>query len=186
MRRAGAVIATALFAAIFVQVPPAVAATQAAVFLSPAVAERIDRLAIDEVHAGRTPGIAIGVVEDGRIVYARGFGFAAIGRHLPMTPQTEFYAGGLTMEFTSAAIALLAQDGKLKLDDPVSKYVPELRFGDVTIAQLLTQTSGLPNLAAAGISTDLGRPVKLADLITAVDKTKAAAAPGSVYAENPL
>lgn len=186
MRRAGAVIATALFAAIFAQVPPAAAATQATAFLSPAVAQRIDRLALDEVHAGRTPGIAIGVVEDGRIVYARGFGFAAIGRHVPMTSQTEFYAGGLTTEFTSAAIALLAQDRKLKLDDPVSKYVPGFRFGDITIAQLLTQTSGLPNPAAAGISTDLTRPVKLDDLIAAIDKTKAAAPPGSVYNENPL
>jgi D-alanyl-D-alanine carboxypeptidase len=186
MRRAGAVFGTALFAALFAQVPPTSAGTQAAGALSPAISQKIDRLAIDEVHAGRTPGIAIGVVEDGRLVYARGFGFAAIGHHVPMTPQTEFYAGGLTMEFTAAAIALLAQDGKLKLDDPVSKYVPEFHFDNVTIAQLLTQTSGLPDPAAAGISTDLTRSIKLGDLITAIDKTHAVAPPGSVYSQNAL
>ena len=57
---------------------------------------------------------------------------AALGlrlAHVPMTPETEFYAGDLTMQFTAAAVLLLAQDGKLKLDDPVSKYVPNVSAG---------------------------------------------------------
>ena len=75
----------------------------------------------------------------------------------------------LTMQFTAAAILLLEQDGKLKLDDTVSKYVPELKVAaDVTIAQLLTQTSGLPNYAT-GTTPDMTRSVKLADIFAAVD-----------------
>ena len=107
---------------------------------------------------GARPGIAIGVVQDGRLVYARGFGFATLEKHVPMTPDTEFYVGGLTMEFTAAAMLLLSQDGKLKLDDPGSKYVPEFKLAaNVTIAQLLTQTSGLPNYAARRVSTPTRR-----------------------------
>ncbi|MGA8576591.1 MAG: serine hydrolase domain-containing protein [Candidatus Cybelea sp.] len=155
--------------------------------LPPAVSDRIDRIALDELHSGRTPGIAIGVVEDGRLVYAKGFGFATLSPHAAMTPDTEFFAAGLTMQFTAAAILLLEQDGKLKLDDPVSKYVPELKVAaDVTIAQLLTQTSGLPNYAATGAAPDMTRSVKLADAFAAVDKLKPAAPPGTVYANNPL
>ena len=104
-------------------------------------------MAIDEIHAGRTPGIAIGVVEDGRLVYARGFGFATLSPHVPMTPDTEFYVGGLTMQFTAAAILLLAQDGKLKLDDPVSKYVPEFQLG----AGHHDRPTADANLRAAGL-----------------------------------
>lgn len=154
--------------------------------LSPALSQQIDRLAIDQVHLHRTPGIAIGVIEDGQLVYARGFGFAT--RHVPMTAETEFYVGDLTMEFTAAAVLLLAQDGKLKLDDPVSKYLPTFRLGaDITIAQLLTQTSGLPNYAAASrISQGYTRSIKLTDLLTALDALKPTARPGTAYGNNPL
>jgi D-alanyl-D-alanine carboxypeptidase len=156
--------------------------------LTPAVTDRIDRMAKDEVHAGRTPGIAIGIVEDGRVVYARGFGFATLAKHVPMTPDTEFYTGGLTMQFTTAAILLLAQDGKLSLDDHVTKLVPEFQLANgVTIAQLLTQTSGLPSYASLPkIASDLTRTVKLSDLLALVDGLKPAAPPGAVYANNPL
>jgi CubicO group peptidase (beta-lactamase class C family) len=188
MSRSGAVCATALVVGLLVRAWPSAASAQGTVAFSSAASERIDRIALDQVHAGRTPGMAIGVVVDGRLVYAKGFGFATLSPHAPMTPDTEFYAGGLTMQFTAAAVMLLAQDGKLKLDDPVSKYVPEFHMGsDITIAQLLTQTSGLPNYATApGVPTDMTRTVKLSDILAAVDKLKPAAPPGTVYANNPL
>jgi len=149
---------------------------------------QIDAIGSDEIHSGRTPGLAIGVVKDGRLVYERGFGFSTIVPHHSMEPDTEFYTGGLTMQFTAAAILLLAQDGKLKLDDPVSKYLPNFKLGDgITIAQLLTQTSGLPSLAAArGISSDMTRPVSPSALLAAIDKLRPSAPPGSAYANNLL
>ncbi len=188
MRRLGAVLRTALIVGIVAQAQPLAAPGQTMPALPPAVSNRVDHIALDELHAGRTPGIAIGIVQDGRLVYARGFGFASLSPHQPMTPDTEFYAGGLTMQFTAAAILLLEQDGKLKLDDPVSKYVPELKVAaNVTIAQLLTQTSGLPNYTGApGLPADVTQSVKLADLFAVVDKMKPVADPGAVYASNPL
>ncbi|HEY6326251.1 MAG TPA: serine hydrolase domain-containing protein [Candidatus Cybelea sp.] len=188
MRRWGSVFATALFVGFLARASVLPACSQPGLALTPSVAARIDGMARDEIHAGRTPGLAIGVVEDGRLVYARGFGFATIAPHAAMLPDTEFYAGGLTMEFTAAAILLLAQDGKLSLDDRVSKYVPEFHLGaDVTIAQLLTQTSGFPSYTAIPkIASDLTRTIKMNDLLAMVDGIKPAAPPGAVYANNPL
>jgi D-alanyl-D-alanine carboxypeptidase len=188
MRRPGAVFATAFAVGILTLLAPRTAWGQAAPALPPAVAGRIDDLAREQIHSGRTPGIAIGVVQDGKLVYARGFGFATINpHHVLMTPDTQFYVGGMTMEFTAAAILLLSQDGKLKLDDPVSKYVPEFKLAEnVTIAQVLTQTSGLPSYTAAGITVDQTKTIKLTDLFAQLDKLKPVAAPGAVYANNPV
>jgi CubicO group peptidase (beta-lactamase class C family) len=188
MRRWGSVFATALIVGFFVRPPSTPVRADTALTLAPSTADRIDRIARNEIHAGRTPGLAIGVIADGRLVYARGFGFATTAKHVPMTPDTEFFAGGLTMQFTAAAILLLAQDGKLSLDDRVTKYVPEFRSGaDVTIAQLLSQTSGLPGLASVRtVSSDLTRSIKLSALLAMLDGTKPLAQPGTVYANNPV
>ncbi|HEY1655285.1 MAG TPA: serine hydrolase domain-containing protein, partial [Candidatus Tumulicola sp.] len=147
----------------------------------------ITRLGDAEVRDGRTPGLTIGVVEDGRLVYARGFGFANAARKFPVAPDTEFYVGDITHQFTAAAVLMLEQDGKLKLDDKVTKYLPELTIAaDVSIAQLLQQTSGLPDyLKGAQPAVDLTRSEKPADLIAALNAMKPVAPPGAVYADNP-
>jgi D-alanyl-D-alanine carboxypeptidase len=180
--RSSAVFTTALFAGLIASASPLTASSQLS--LTPAISQQIDEIGLDEVHAGRTPGLAIGVLEDGRLVYARGFGFAALSPHLAITPDTEFYVGGVTAEFTAAAILLLAQDGKLKLDDPVSRYVPNFRLGStVTVAQLLTQTSGLPVVPQA---SDRTRSIGLTGLLSAADRMKDRSQPGTAYATNPL
>ncbi len=155
---------------------------------TPAMASAITRLAENEVHSGRTPGLAIGIVEDGRLVYSRGFGFANAAKNVRVQPDTEFYVGGITRQFTAAAVLMLAQDGKLKLDDKVTKYLPELTAAaDVTVGQLLQQTSGLADVTnASGNASDLTRSIKPADLLAAVNAAKPAAAPGAVYADNPI
>lgn len=188
MRRCSYLFAAAIIAGLLLEGRPGPARAETDVALPPALSVQIDRMARNELHAGRTPGLAIGVVESGRLVYAHGFGFANVAKHLRMAPDTEFYVGGLTTQFTAAAILLLVQDRKLGLDDRVAKYVPEFKLAaDVTIGQLLSQTSGLPDpMHAPGISPDLTRSIKLSDLFAAVDKMKAAAPPGAIYANNPL
>src|SRR5580704_13739096 len=105
---------------------PARAANADPAAFTPRMASAIDRFAQSEIRDGRTPGVALGIVEDGRIVYARGFGRANVGKDLPVQPDTEFYVGDLTKQFTAAAALMLVQDGKLKLEDKLTKYVPEL------------------------------------------------------------
>lgn len=92
-----------------------------------------------------TPGCALGAVRDGQLVYSRGYGMADIEHDAPNTPATAFHVASLSKQFTAMAIHLLEQEGRLSLDDPVGKHLPELHdFGSpLTIRHLLNHTSGL-------------------------------------------
>ncbi len=146
----------------------------------------VDDLGARIVRDERTPGLAIGIVEDGRIVYAHGFGWSDPANRRHIDPGTEFYIGQSGRPFTAAAVLLLAQDGKLKLDDPVTKYVPELTVAKgVTIRELLDETSGLPDLhASPKAPKDRTRTVKLSDLIALADTLPPSAPPGTRYENN--
>ena len=110
-----------------------------------------ERLAA-EVAARKLPGFAFGVVLDGELVYAKGFGVADLDDKRPVDVDTVFRIGSITKTFTSLAILKLRDAGKLSLDDPVVRTLPELaalRYptrdsAPITIRQLLTHTSGLP------------------------------------------
>ena len=101
-------------------------------------------------------GCAVGVSQGGQVVHAKGYGMANLEYGIRISPTTVFESGSVAKQFTAAAIALLAQDGKLSIDDPVRKYVPEVPdFGTpILIRHLLTHTSGLrsqwPMLTLAG------------------------------------
>lgn len=94
-----------------------------------------------------SPGCAVAVVEDGRVVLAKGYGFADLRRRLPITPRTLFDIASASKQFTAASVLLLAARGRLSLDDDIRRYLPELpRHGAaITLRQLLHHTSGLPN-----------------------------------------
>lgn len=153
-----------------------------------AKARAIDAIARGELHAGSTPGLAIGIVEDGLLIYSRGFGYADIAAKRKVTTQTKFLAGGISEQFTAASVLLLAQDKKLSLTDRVTRFIPELGMArDVTISQLLAHTSGLPNLTdVPGVPRDLSRPLKLEETLRDLDKMKLAAAPGTQFNRNTL
>ena len=92
-----------------------------------------------------SPGCSLSVIRDGQIVYKRGYGMADLDHDIPITPETVFHVASISKQFTAAAIILLAQEGKISLDDDVHKYVTELPdFGaPITIRQLVHHTSGL-------------------------------------------
>ncbi len=92
-----------------------------------------------------SPGCALSVMQGGRIVYKRGYGMADLSHDAKITPATPFHVASVSKQFAAAAIVLLAQQGKLSLDDEIHKYVPEMQdFGaPITIRQLLQHTSGL-------------------------------------------
>ena len=96
------------------------------------------------------PGVALGVVERGHLIYASGFGYRDAYNHLPVTTDTLFGLGSCSKAFTATAIAMLADEGKLDLDSPVLTYLPDFTLKDpvatatLTIRNLLTHVSGLP------------------------------------------
>jgi D-alanyl-D-alanine carboxypeptidase len=107
------------------------------------------------------PGIAVGVVSDQELVWSKGYGFADIQSKRPMTPSTLFRMASHSKLFTATAIMQLREQGKVRLDDPVSKHLPWFTLkpagsddGEVTVEQLLTHASGLPREAGDHWSTN--------------------------------
>jgi D-alanyl-D-alanine carboxypeptidase len=101
------------------------------------------------------PGMVVGVVSDQKLVWAKGFGLANVAGNAPMTPQTKFRMASHSKLFTATAIMQLREQGKLRLDDPVSKHLswfavtsPRPDDPPITIEELLTHSSGLPREAA--------------------------------------
>lgn len=92
-----------------------------------------------------SPGCALAVIQKGRILYKRGYGMANLDHDVPITPSTRFHVASMSKQFTAAAIVLLTQQGKLSLDDPIRKYIPELPdwAAPITLRHLIHHTSGL-------------------------------------------
>ncbi|MDH3546795.1 MAG: beta-lactamase family protein, partial [Gammaproteobacteria bacterium] len=95
---------------------------------------------------GKQPGAAVIVIDGGEIVYRRGFGFADLKEERRIDENSMFRLGSVSKQFTAAAIQVLAEQGKLHIDDPIVKYLPEqTKYPGVTIRHLLTHTSGIPD-----------------------------------------
>jgi CubicO group peptidase (beta-lactamase class C family) len=92
-----------------------------------------------------SPGAAIAVIKDGAVVYKRGYGSANLEYNVPITPQTVFHVASVSKQFTAFAVTLLANQGKLSLDDDIRKHLPEVPdFGKkITVRHLIHHTSGL-------------------------------------------
>jgi D-alanyl-D-alanine carboxypeptidase len=111
--------------------------------LSPEAKSGIDAAVSQILSSTKVPSASIAVVKDGRIAYLQAYGQARLSPPMEATPQMQYSVGSISKQFTAAAVLLLAQDGKLTLDDPVSKYLPDLtRAHQVTIRMLLSHTSG--------------------------------------------
>jgi len=106
--------------------------------------EQVDKV-FAEWDSTVSPGCALSVIKDGKIIYKRGYGMADLDHDIPINTETVFHVASISKQFTAAAILLLAQEGKLSLDDDVRKYIPELPdFGVlITIRHLIHHTSGL-------------------------------------------
>ena len=133
-------------------------------------AERAFEKAAKAVSAP-APGCAVGVSLDGKSVFEKAFGMAEMEHSIPNTPQTVFESGSVAKQFTAAALVLLEQEGKLKLDDPVRKYIPELPdYGaPLTIRHLLNHTAGLRDWGSVMSLTGAGRGNRVISQALAID-----------------
>ncbi len=111
--------------------------------LSPELRSSIDQIAQQVLKSTGVPSASVAVVQDGKIAYVQAYGAAKLDPQTPATAAMRYSIGSISKQFTAAAILMLAEEGKLSLDDPVSKYVSGLTDGDkVTIRELLSHTSG--------------------------------------------
>ncbi len=138
----------------------------------------VDRLARAMTVEHIVPGVSIAASRAGRLTYGQGFGMANLETGTPVTPESVFHIGSITKQFTAAAIVLLAADGKLALDDKLSRFFPQVpRANEITLRQMLTHTAGLGNytdrkpLLAFLVSSrlDYDRDALLADMLAHTD-----------------
>src|SRR6266480_18148 len=104
----------------------------------------------EEVQQGRLPGFALGVVKNGKLIYAKGFGVAKLGGTTAITSKSLFHLASVTKTFVAMAIMQLSENAKIDLDAPVIRYLPYFRLDDeryktITIRQMLSHTSGIPD-----------------------------------------
>ena len=106
---------------------------------------RADIDALMSRYAGKVPGASLLVTRDGKAIVSRGYGYANLEAHIEASPETNYRLASVTKQFTAACILLLKQDGKLRLEDPVRKWLPQLPASDdkITLYHLLTHTGGL-------------------------------------------
>ena len=126
---------------------------------------------VTKAYVAPAPGCAAAVSLNGDIVFEKAFGLAELEHNISNTPQTIFESGSVAKQFTAAALVLLQQDGKLSLDDPVKKYIPELPdYGaPLTIRHLLNHTAGLRDWGAVLSLTGVGRGDRVINQDLALD-----------------
>lgn len=107
--------------------------------------DSLDRYIRSELGRQRIPGLSVAVLRGDSAVLVRGYGYADVEHHVSATDSTVYEVGSISKQFTAAAIVLLSEEGRLGLDDAVTRYLPEssARWPGVTIRNLLTHTSGI-------------------------------------------
>ncbi len=121
------------------------------------------------ISEGRIPALSIGVAQDGKIIWEEGFGFSDQNGKVRAGPHTRYNIGSTTKPITATAIMLLAEQGKIDLDRPVSQYLPQglaigSNFGDadrITVRRLMNHTSGLPRHSQYFIGPEIGESGRL-------------------------
>ncbi|HEX2692462.1 MAG TPA: serine hydrolase domain-containing protein [Gemmatimonadaceae bacterium] len=107
------------------------------------LARKVDSIATAVLRATGVPSASVAVVRHGQIAYANAYGCARINPCVSATPENRYAIGSISKQFTATAILLLQEEGKLSLDDPISRFIPGLTRGnDVTIREILSHTSG--------------------------------------------
>jgi len=123
---------------------------------------------VDRIFAAfntHTPGCAVGVAQQGMVALRSGYGMADLERNVPITAETVFESGSVAKQFTAAALLLLAQQGKISLDDPMRQYLPELPdYGQpLTIRHVLSHLSGLREWRLVATFSGIAEGTKVLD-----------------------
>jgi CubicO group peptidase (beta-lactamase class C family) len=147
--------------------------------------DEVDRAVRSEMQKQQIPGLALLVSRKGVPIREQGFGLASVELNVPVTPQTIFQSGSVGKQFTAAAILLLVEDGKIAVEDPLSKYFAEGPgwWKDVTIRELLSHTAGFTDYPK---DFDLRKDYSEEDLLKIVEAIPAAYPPGTSWAYSNL
>ena len=146
---------------------------------------KIDEYLRTEMKAQQIPGVALAVVKDGKIVLARGYGFANVEHQVPVKAETIFQSGSTGKQFTATAVMMLVEEGKLSLEDKITKYFPDApeSWRNITIRHLLTHTSGMTDYPP---DFDMRRDYTEDDLLQRIKTIPLAFQPGEKWSYSNL
>lgn len=145
---------------------------------SAAPLDSVDRYVAAELTRRRIPGLSVAALRGDSVLLVRGYGFANLEHDVPATDSTIYQSGSVGKQFTAAAVVMLAEEGRLGLDDPITKYLPEgaAVWRGITIRHLLTHTSGISDYADSTL--DYRRPYGEQDLVRLATRLPLRFAPG--------
>jgi CubicO group peptidase (beta-lactamase class C family) len=111
------------------------------------MADSVDEYLESQLKEQKIPGLSLAILKEGKIVKSQGYGFSNVEHQVPAKPETIYQSGSVGKQFTATAVMMLSQDGKIGLDDPVSKYFKDSPkfWKKITVRHLLTHTSGIPD-----------------------------------------
>ena len=111
----------------------------------PARADNVDEFIKAQMQRFKVPGLSLAVIKDGAVVKVQGYGLANVEQGTPVTPETVFKIGSVSKQFIATGIMLLAQNGRLSIDDPIGRYLEgtPASWNVITLRHLLTHTSGI-------------------------------------------
>lgn len=164
------------------------AAAQAAQAEHPAKLQGIDDLVAQAMEEWKVPGLALGIVKDGKVIYAKGYGFRDVEHKLPVRTDTLFPIGSISKSFTSLAFAMLNDEGKVDWDKPIRTYLLEFQLYDpvaserATPRDLFSHRTGLPRHDIVWYSSDFSR----ADMVSRLKYLKPTKDFRSAYQYNNL
>jgi len=127
----------------------ATAAATPSARVHPAWLPRVDSLVEEQRLAQKVPGISLAIVKDGALVVAKGYGESNVEHHVPVIPETIFQSGSVGKQFTAAAVMLMVEEGRLALEDSITRYLPDApaSWKPIRVRHLLTHTCGIPDYA---------------------------------------
>ena len=149
---------------------------------SVAGADRVDDYIKGEMASHRIPGVALGVIQDGKAIKTAAYGLANLELNVPVKPETVFEIGSITKQFTAAGILLLAQEGKLSVDDKIAAHLANVpsAWTNITIRHLLTHTSGIKSYTGLD-GFQLTKHLTQAQFISAIGREPMEFAPGESW-----
>ena len=177
-----------VFFALLILVAPALACSQSIVTTSaqaasayPAVDEFIEK----QMQEAGIPGVAVAVVQNGKIIYLKGFGVTSLSNPKPVTPQTVFDLASSSKSFTAMGTLILEDAGLIDIDQPLQKYVPDFVLADgessrITVRELLNHTSGLPGAFSEPLAYHDG-PNGYDEMLKALRRVRTDREPGTTF-----
>ena len=160
----------------------------ALLLISPALAQTpdpVDAYIHSEMQRQHIPGLSLLVARDGKTVRAQGYGLANVELQVPVKPETIFQSGSVGKQFTATAVMMLVEEGKIKLDDPLTNYIKDApaAWSQVTIRELLSHTAGFTDYPK---DFDFRKDYTEADELKIVESLPLAYAPGTKWAYSNL